>query len=186
MGTEIELTPLLGRDGEMMFQTLEADEEGTFVGEATGESTGIELISDFSIFSSESQVATDTLLEGETIAGEGILETDLLLEGATVAGETALEVGGTAVAPLLAPVIATGLLYEALGGEEARAQQIENTNSEAEKSALQFDITGEDGAVIEGVDEATGGLFTEVEDDIQDAYKSVGNTVSKTWNSIFH
>ena len=186
MGTEIELTPLLGRDGEMMFQTLEEDEEGTFVGEATGESTGVELTSDFSIFSEESQVATDTLLEGETIAGEGILETDLLLEGASLAGEGALATAEIGIAPLLAPVIATGLLYEALGGEQARAQQIENTNSEAEKSALQGEITGEDGAVIEGVDEATGGLFTEVEDDIQDAYKSVGNTVSKTWNSIFH
>ena len=186
MGTEIELTPLLGRDNEMMFQTLEVDEEGTFVGEATGESTGVELTSDFSIFSEESQVATDTLLEGETIAGEGILETDLLLEGASLAGEGALATAEIGIAPLLAPVIATGLLYEALGGEQARAQQIENTNSEAEKSALQGEITGEDGAVIEGVDEATGGLFTEVEDDIQDAYKSVGNTVSKTWNSIFH
>ena len=117
-GTMIEMTPLIGRNGEVLFQDLEEGEEGFFEGTEVAGETGIQMselsetISTIaedseivaegqgaSIFSAESQGMADVLL-GETggegvVAGEGLLETDVLLEGVgtAVAEGVGLEAG---------------------------------------------------------------------------------------------
>ena len=109
-GSAIEMTPLIGRNGEVLFQDLEEGEEGFFEGVEVPGETGIEMSEltetiasasgeGMSIFSAESQALADNLLG----AGEGILETDALLEGGAVIAETgAVEVGAGIVSlPLI-------------------------------------------------------------------------------------
>ena len=131
-GSAIEMTPLIGRDGSVLFQDLEESEEGFFEGvEVSGES-GIQMselsetISTIaedsgivsegqgaSIFSSEAQGMTDILL-GETggegvVAGQGLLETDLLLEGvATGVAEGVGVEAGVGVGAVALPLLVAG------------------------------------------------------------------------------
>lgn len=103
-GTAIEMTPLIGRNGEVLFQDLEAGEgtEGFFVGEeAVGES-GIEL-SELSASVAEAAESAGVVAQGEGMtifSAEANATADALLAGAET-GTTATGTIGAAGAGTL-------------------------------------------------------------------------------------
>jgi hypothetical protein len=122
-GTAIEMTPLIGRNGEVLFQDLEAGEgtEGFFMGEELAGETGIEL-GDLS-----SSIALSTESAGIVGQGEGMsifsaeanAAADALLSGA----ETGTSATGGAAAEAGIGILETDTLIEggavAAGGEAA-------------------------------------------------------------------
>jgi len=130
VGTEIEMTPLIGRNGEVLFQDLEEGEEGFFEGSEVAGESGIELseLSEsiassaeeagavtegegMSIFSASAQAETDALI-GETTAGEGVLETDALLEGGEIIAGGAEAGAGALALPALFAVGSAVAIYD--------------------------------------------------------------------------
>lgn len=143
-GTAIEMTPLIGRNGEVLFQDLEAGEgtEGFFVGEEAVGETGIELSelsasvaeaaesAGMDIFSAEANAAADALLAGAEagttatgtagVAGAGALETDVLIEGGIAVGEEAAAISASAVAlPLLLAGASAYAIYDIVQPDSA-------------------------------------------------------------------
>lgn len=121
-GTAIEMTPLIGRNGEVLFQDLEAGEgtEGFFVGEEAVGQTGIEL-SELSASVADAAESAGVVAEGEGMAifsAEANAAADALLAGAE-AGTTATGTVGAAGAG----VLETDVLIEGgiAAGEEAAA-----------------------------------------------------------------
>ena len=103
-GTAIEMTPLIGRNGEVLFQDLEAGEgtEGFFMGEELAGETGLEL-SEISASVAEAVESAGVVAEGEGMAifsAEANAAADALLAGAE-AGTTATGTIGAAGAGAL-------------------------------------------------------------------------------------